>query len=941
MQKKTKSNLRLRDLLVVLCSLSVALFFAMLFWKDLNRTMSRSDRSSIATISFKNRIAQRKFDNRVVWERIGQNSPVYSGDIIRTADLSEATIYFDDGTTLELYENSMIQISFNKDGGLQIAVDGGDIQLESGASSSIALTLDDGSAVTVDAGASVAAKAATTGARSLEVKGGTAHIATESGHTASLAMGESVSVEQGGILQKRPITVTSVPKELRVLNLQGGMMPVNLAWTVAEPSVASGAAVSSLPAVVVQTSRNKDFSALSSSLELTASSTDLLVDEGVFYWRVFGADSAESAVEGKIIAERVERVMAVSPAEASELNYRSVLPRVDFRWEGNQFASRYRLVVSATPDMRTQVAEVETGDTFASFDTLSEGSYWWQVTPFYALNGIGYAGESAVSAFRVVRNEEIKRPELASPADGAVLSYREEASVPFLWKSDVKEAHFELVFARDSAFSDIAASQVVTALRATQRFDAESLGDGTYFWKIIRHSDEKDDLYPESAVRSFSIAKYVPKENRLLFPPDAYRAERAKISTTAFMWNLSDDYRECPAVLQVALSADDATEAAFASPALEMRIEDASSAEGIVLADGDYVWRVGAVEADGSVTGFTPPRTFTVLKPLAVPVVTAPSAESEVVVYGGSPVTVAWESVFGADYYNVRVFASNGSLALQAESERGTDAQFVLAPDTYTLALQAVADETETSPFRVGAWSELQFTVRAPSPVEPLQPADGEHIRGLTALREPLLFHWHDGKDASVGYEFELYKTQTDGSSKLLERIASEVPAVEIKRLTEGNYRWRVRASTADGLPLDSEERTFTIESVSELSRPSLTAPASALVMDFDYLRKNRTITFSWLPVSEATDYTFTLYKKGNGTLIPVYSEKNLKTTSVRIKKLSLLEVGAFTWTVTAFTHAKDGYEEQHSRAASRDFTVSFDRPQKVQTIQPERMYAE
>ena len=134
----------------------------------------------------------------------------------------------------------------------------------------------------------------------------------------------------------------------------------------------------------------------------------------------------------------------------------------------------------------------------------------------------------------------------------------------------------------------------------------------------------------------------------------------------------------------------------------------------------------------------------------------------------------------------------------------------------------------------------------------------------------------------------------------------------------------------------------FTITAVEALERASLIEPKNRFVMDFDYLRKNRTISFTWKPVAGATDYTFTLYKKDkNGSLTSVYSEKNLQTTSVRLKKLAVLDVGDFSWSVTAYSHAKDGYEEQQSRAAVNDFKVSFDKPKQVQTIQPGRMYAE
>jgi hypothetical protein len=95
---------------VVLC-LSVAGFFGYTFWKDLNSTARRTDKEKIAIITFKNRIAQRKFDDRVVWERIDKSTPLYNGDLIRTAELAEAVITFNDGSEVDIYENTISQIS--------------------------------------------------------------------------------------------------------------------------------------------------------------------------------------------------------------------------------------------------------------------------------------------------------------------------------------------------------------------------------------------------------------------------------------------------------------------------------------------------------------------------------------------------------------------------------------------------------------------------------------------------------------------------------------------------------------------------------------------------------------------------------------------------------------------------------------------------------------
>ncbi|MBQ7158015.1 MAG: hypothetical protein IJS09_01125 [Treponema sp.] len=928
MQKRTRFKSPLRDALVVLLCMGTAAFFIFLFWKDLNHSSSRSDKDTIATITFKNRIAQRKFEDRVVWERVSQNAPLYDGDIIRTADLSSASIHFTDGTTLDLSENTMVQIYYSENG-IQVAVGGGDIQVDSSAQSKVALKLDDGSTVNVDAGASLAAKSDASGAKSLEVKSGSAQITTESGSLAEISSGESVSVEKGGEITKRPLTITSVPKELRLLNIKHEPIPVKLEWKKADGSAAK---------VVVQTSRSKDFAKLESERKYTSSGSELKVDSGVMYWRVFAEDAKEMAVDGKITVEKIDRVQAQSPAEGGEYRYRTNAPRINFRWTGNNYADYYRFVVATTPDMRGNPVEMEVENTFVSLDNLEAGNYYWQVTPHYSLNNIGYEGASKPRGFTVVKSEQIRAPELSVPAANTQLTYRTTPSVNFAWKSEIKDASYTLLVAKDAQFNQVVLKKESKDVRLTQEFDGERAGDGTYYWKVVRKSSDPDDLTPESVVRSFTLAKYVPQENKLLYPPENFSAEQAKLAATQFMWKLGDDYKDgaIKSVLQISKSRN------FASLEKESELSEPNSSN-LILNEGVYYWRVGAKLADGTTEGFTAPRRFTVLRELGVPQYISPSEGAEVLAYNNSPVMISWNAVSGADYYNVRVYNKKDEVVAQNPSVKATRTSFVLPPDTYTCRVQAVAAESELSAQRAGAARTLAFSVREPSPVVLRLPVAATKVDGLSALRKPVVFTWQSGKDKADSYEFVLRKKQADGTSRVVERMRTGKKAsASVERLTEGSYTWQVVASTADGFPVNSVMRDFIVEPVAELPRVTLVSPANKLVMDSVYLRKNRTIVFSWQQVEDATEYHFALYRRGPGkTLVPVMTERGVKGNTVRLKDLSVLDVGEFVWNVTAYSYAKDGFEERHSKAASSEFKISFDEPNKIQTITPGRMYAE
>ena len=69
-------------------------------------------------------------------------------------------------------------------------------------------------------------------------------------------------------------------------------------------------------------------------------------------------------------------------------------------------------------------------------------------------------------------------------------------------------------------------------------------------------------------------------------------------------------------------------------------------------------------------------------------------------------------------------------------------------------------------------------------------------------------------------------------------------------------------------------------------------------------------------------------------------TEKGVKGNKLRMKKLSMLDVGNFEWNVTAFSYQKDGFEERRSPVSKRSFTIKFDSPKQITTEQTGRMYS-
>ncbi|WP_191014438.1 hypothetical protein [Treponema zioleckii] len=922
MQKRTKFKSQIRDFVVVTFCLSVALFFLYLFWQDLNRYTIRTDKNEIGKISFKENIVQRKFDDRVVWERIANETKLYYGDTIKTAELAHASLELLNGTVhLELSESTMIQMGTNADGGIQIAIAGGDIQIDStSATSGLEVKFDDGSLINVDAGSSLSAtNDATTGTHNVEVKSGNATLTTESGEVAELKNGESANIAKGKEIQRNSLTILYPPKTLKLLNITKEKTPVRFDWNSKAGET-----------VTIQTSSTRDFSTINSVQEIkNLSSAEVDFPNGTCFWRVFTENSKNRPIEGKVTIEGISNAKGISPAQKSVFKYRKDLPRITFRWNGNEHAERYRLVVSTAKNMREIVYDSEIKGTFLSLDNLQEGTYWWQVSPYYSLGNLGYAGKSDVYEFEVLKNQEMNRPELSSPAENAKIVYKENINTNFIWKSELKNAKYDFFIARDMDFTNIVYSKEIADTRYAHEFAPHELRDGTYYWKVRRKSSDSKDLTPESEIRSFRVTRYIPQDNKLVYPPEDFLVDGSKLPATAFMWKLSDDYDESSttSVMQISSNSN------FSNIVVEKN-SSASVIDNLSLSSGNYWWRVGVRNSSGTASDFSQSRMFTVLAEIAPPDFISPRPNQELVSYNSEPLMISWAGVSEAKSYKLKICKDSGEVVKTLPGIAETNTSVVLEEGSYVGLLQSVASET-----RISAATQVNFTVRAPSIIIPQSPSDGAAIPGLSALRSPTVFSWAPGREQASTYTLVLSKLNKNGSETVVKSIKTSKNTASISRLTKGSYTWKVLASVK-GIPIDSKPMKFVIEEIPALHAPVLDAPAQDFIMDGAYLKSHRVIEFNWQEVSGATAYNFTLYKKTAGKRgKAVHTVKNTKGTSVLIKDLSIFELGTFEWTVTPFSYAKDGYLEQSGPASSHVFKIDFDSPTNVEGVQPEIMY--
>ena len=520
MKRKTKYRSAALNTFVVILCLSVFGGSLWFFFRDLGASSFRQDKDEVATITFKYKIAQRKYNDRVVWERLKQGSPLYNGDTIRTADLAQATIHFGEGAKIEISENTMVQILYEDDGKLKISVSDGAIEVDNSDSESIvALEMGNGMIVNLEKGSKVSAKLdEATSEVGLQLKTGKAAIVKENVDTddtepfeTELIAGESIVVLENGKITRQPITVTSVSQNQRVLVFgdDNDSLAVPLEWI----------PLADLPEdenVIIQTSTKKDFSTVEETYQVNGENkVEIPAQNGLVYWRIYTESDEENSVQGKLDFETVEDIIPLYPDVDAVFDYYKELPKINVSWKGNKFASKYKVEISKQKNFSKKAFETETTSQNIYVTELDAGKYFWRVTPYYETNGVGWFGETEARTFSVVKHNGLIPPKLSFPPNNRKIVYKDaDFEADFSWKSENENSVYTLKIARDENFKNIVLTENTTEKNIHKTFNSSEMPDGEYFWKISQEANvtetEKENLVSE--VRKFTVKKFVESE---------------------------------------------------------------------------------------------------------------------------------------------------------------------------------------------------------------------------------------------------------------------------------------------------------------------------------------------------------------------------------------------------------------------------------------------
>ena len=945
MQKKIKSkqndSLFKYFVITIFICLIGAFISSALFYKGFFRALTKLNEEPIATITFKYKTAQRKFLERVVWDRLRQNSPVYNGDTIHTENLAEATVYFIDGNVMNLSENTMAQVFLSENQLLTAELTDGYATLDAASSKNGMVLVADGMEVALEAGASIGAgiesKSKTSGVVgesslekeevqketeekrgfSVQVLKGNAVVQSEDGTKVDVVEGQGIAFDKQG--QSLPVLVVTNPlPNSKVLSTTEEKVLVPFRWNFGETKISENQKVYLTVAI------DKDFENVVAFEDITnQNETQIQLDAEKYFWKV---SVVEDATKEKVLTSQSGKLQIIKslkpnqivPAENASFSYRSRIPSIRFMWDEANQASSYKVEIATNPTMENPIVEQRTNLTSLIISTLEFGNYYWRVTPYYTINNLGFANPSEVKSFSVERKSVLKKPSLYVPLDNGIVNTDEEiGSITFSWKRESEAESYIVKIANNRELKNpfIMENTKDNFFTFDTKNAEKKLKDGKWFWSVTVQ-DFEGTLSEASDIRTFFAMKGKP-EQHLIEPFDGFKVADSFIFDTKFTWkkNFPESFES---FLQISKNQD------FRKIEKEEKVLG-NSFSGANLKEGVYYWRLKSVNTIDGSEFVTSVRKIDVVGNLAAAKLIEPT--DRIIARENVPCEFKWSEVSEASYYKLMIYKkSDNKLVLEDviyDTEYITDLFHNSTFEDKTMyrwELQAHANAIPgISSRRTGKIAEGEFLFARLRPVSIDFPPKNYVLKGEDAILKPITAKW-SSVDKVKSAQFVLRKIDEERSIEVIKIPTDEQMKGEFKiapnnvlldtpdGIKTGRYEIVVYAQTLDDIDISNIEEKylgkFTVLPIEPLEQ-SKNLQVSPQSFDIVYLKNQKnpkTITFKWGNVSKATEYHFEIIdQKGKSVLSEIIKDETsylLDFVKLPDAQKRIFSNGNFTWTV-------------------------------------------
>ncbi|MBI4977382.1 MAG: FecR domain-containing protein [Spirochaetes bacterium] len=499
------------------CTAAIAASSAGLYF-DINAVSRKGVRSEIGTITYKERVVQRKYAGEVVWRAVDRSQPVYESDTVMTERGGEASIKLFDGTAVELGGESMIRLSRGENSV--------NINFYSG---EIATRREEGSRpvqVRTLAGAAVHA----TGDISLKgnsnsvevaVANGSAVVRGRGGEERTLARNERADVTGSNVTEKRNAFDVLTPARRTYQIATNERVPVLFAWMNAKAADIE----------IVRAERGESVI----KKKAPASPNTVELAPGNYIWHV---TAGGNEVSGRLVVLRGMPAAAVYPASNTIIPYRENSV-VSFRWEAGRSDMQHTLEVARDRLFTDIIYQKNTAMQTLAADMMTAGMYFWRVRSKIERGDLVHETVSGIVPFTVAEEKKNEPPKALFPAPASVVKASSNGVV-MSW--DGEGGVSTVTVARDKDMNDIVYREQTRNNFVSMKREVPS---GDYFWRVT----DADGLSSEA--RSFHVE--VPPVKAAVVPNAATQAGVTTMATNDAVSNATPRTNETAVPVKTAV----------------------------------------------------------------------------------------------------------------------------------------------------------------------------------------------------------------------------------------------------------------------------------------------------------------------------------------------------------------------------------------------------
>jgi quercetin dioxygenase-like cupin family protein len=393
------------DIFVVILFLSTAAMSIYIFWLDLTQTIEARDEEPAGIIVISNNVVQRRYADRVIWERLFVESPVYSGDLIRAADLSDATIHVEKNQ-ININENTLIRVQHSPDhnGSLEVDLREGNLSVVTGAEGTGVMLNLMGRQVQIESGTSLNAELGEEGIVVMVSEGTATFI--EEGQKRELTGGMMIAQDPGGKERVIPAAVvTGFGPNACYLKNELVPLPIDFKWNKIN--------IEERETVRLEIAGDRNFTRDFRVIEGLETHAQADFEAGLWHWRLSLGNTVLS--KGQITVVDASGPVLLSPVMDSVFRYHNDLPQLRFQWAEKSGASHYVLEVCEKADFGNPEISRQVSAVSFIYTELGQGTWYWRVLPVFPSVYEGTTAYSSVSSFRIEQSSDLQAPVIELP----------------------------------------------------------------------------------------------------------------------------------------------------------------------------------------------------------------------------------------------------------------------------------------------------------------------------------------------------------------------------------------------------------------------------------------------------------------------------------------------------------------------------------------------